>query len=148
MPSVGSPGGGGSRPWVLSTDSLRPVPVPLPGSPPCNHLFSYSHQQPNYWSFKVSARCFCLCDDCMSCPPLPPLPCTRFALGCASARDPLLFGRWAWGCRLLLGGVGRVWVCLPGAYGSRVGVLPRPLEVWPIDAQIPSSPKPVRGISG
>lgn len=64
-------------------------PCPTPLAAPYNHLFSYFHQQPNYWSFKVSARCFCLCDNCMSCPLLPPpLLCTCFSWGCAIARAP------------------------------------------------------------
>lgn len=67
-----------------------PWPYSLLPAPPHNHLFSYFHQQPNYWSFKVSVWCFCVRDNRM-CSPAPAPPCTCFAQSCASARDCLVW---------------------------------------------------------
>lgn len=49
---------------------LSPCPYALLPAPR-NHLFSYFHQQPNYWSFKVSVWCFCFRGNCMCFPALP-----------------------------------------------------------------------------
>ena len=101
-----------------------PWPYSLLPAPPHNHLFSYFHQQPNYWSFKVSAWCFCVRDNRM-CSPAPAPPRTCFAQGCASARDRLVWvvglGTAGWVCCFE-----RAWVRLPGACGSSVGVCATP----------------------
>lgn len=139
-----------TRPRVesLERESLtRPCPSSL--AAPYNHLFSYFHQQPNYWSFKVSARCFCLCDDCMSCPPHPhPRLAHASHWGVRLHGPPPLRARWAWGCRLWLllgGGAGREWVCLPGACGSRVGILPLHCGLGlETGTQVPSAPSLLR----
>ena len=59
------------------------------------------------------------------CSPAPGPPCTCFAQGCASARDLLVWavGFGAAGCGCCFE---RVWVRLPGAHGSRVGVWATP----------------------
>lgn len=142
MPAVCFPEGGGPCPGVESRESLtRPCPSFL--AAPYNHLFSYFHQQPNYWSFKVSARCFCLCDDCMSCLPHPhprlahashwgvrlhgPPPLRAVGLGL-----PVMAAAW---------GAGREWVCLLGACGYRVGILPLHCRLGlEIGTQVPSTP--------
>lgn len=144
MPAICFPEGGGPCPRVESQESLT-HPCPSSLAAPYNHLFSYFHQQPNYWSFKVSARCFCLCDNCMSCPPPPPASALHMLLtGVCDCTGPLLCGRWAWGCRLWLllgGGGGGEWVCLPGACGSRVGISPlHPRFGLEIATQVPSIP--------
>lgn len=78
---------------------------------------------------------------CALPPLLLPLPCTGFALGCASARAPSGMGGGPWGCRL--------WLLLWESLGSPVRGLemewefgPPLLGVWARNSQSPGIPSP------
>lgn len=77
----------------------------------------------------------------------PAPPCTCFAQGCASARDLLVRveGLWAagYGCCFK-----RVWVRLPGAFGSNMGVWATPARDLSWGLQASSGHKEHFGMRG
>lgn len=96
----------------MRSEGLCPTP-----QVPHNHLFSYFHQQPNYWSFKVSVRCFCCHGNCMC-----PLPASLHMLGTGVCicTGPQVFamglGPWA------VAAASGTWAHLPGL-GTQSGSL-------------------------
>lgn len=113
----------GRGPWSQGcTQRVSNPPSPLlsPHSSPHNHVFSYFHQQPNYWSFKVSA---CASASVTSACALLPWALPAHAL----PRGVHLHGTFRWGRRAL--GLQAVAAALreselacQGFVGSRVGV--------------------------